>query len=58
VRRTLGLFKTVFLLLQAILQSDPSVLTLFVDALVLVLGQDSVVGLDLILLEHSLIAIV
>ena len=46
------------MLLQATLQSDPSVLTLFKDVLVLVLGQDSIVGLDVVLLEHSLIAIV
>ena len=46
------------MLLQATLQSDPSVLTLFKDVLVLVLGQDSIVGLDVVLLEHSLVAIV
>ena len=46
------------MLLQARLQSDPSILTLFEDVLVLVLGQDSIVGLDVVLLEHSLIAIV
>ena len=58
MRRTLGLFRTVLVLLQATLQSDPSVLTLFKDVLVLVLGQDSIVGLDVVLLEHSLVAIV
>jgi hypothetical protein len=45
-------------LLQARLQSDPSILTLFKDVLVLVLGQDSIVGLDVVLLEHRLIATV
>ena len=40
------------------MRSNPNVLTLFEDVLVLVLGQDSIVGLDLVLLEHSLIAIV
>ena len=46
------------MLLQARLRSNPNVLTLFEDVLVLVLGQDSIVGLDLVLVEHSLIAIV
>jgi hypothetical protein len=39
-------------------RSDPSVLTFFKDVLVLVLGQDSIVGLDVVLLEHRLIATV
>jgi len=54
----LGLFKTGMMLLQAHAAIGPGILTLFVDWLVLVLGQDSVVGLDLVLLEHGLIAIV
>lgn len=52
------MFRTVFVLLQARLQSDPSIPTLFKDVLVLVLGQDSIVGLDVVLIEHGLIAIV
>lgn len=55
---TLGLFKTVSVLLRARLRSNLGVLTLFVDGLVLVLGENGVVGLDLVFLEHSLIAAV
>jgi hypothetical protein len=45
------------MLLQARCPHIPGVLTVLVDAHVLLLGQDGVVGLDAVLLEHSLIAI-
>lgn len=57
MRMALRLFRTAIVLLQARYPCVQTSLTVLVDAHVLLLGKDGVVGVDAILLEHSFVAV-